>query len=269
MPANQMHLCETIANVSDPHTCTLVKKDYLQHANQTVDSEVYTQCSILAYLALIDSYDAWLYLRASHDLPAIPDDLIFQLRNRSLVLRLPKGSSLNDRIRNACAEVKESFSPETVSQEDLAAYVKEILERCLTSSGSGPEPFLGANSLKQLRDLQRYTSYFNFTANDQLSTAVMFGPRPAEEYQIYKELLDGQKYFVGYKTLSSFYNIPFGLKLKVLGELSPESSMNRKLDVYGPCNAVNDFYSLCSKNEDAVVSVLERLLPANKTSVGA
>ena len=235
-----------IYHLSRNNKSFVLKQSNLQNFKNIPYDERYTDLlRLILFLALIDSYDAWVYLRASVNVPEIPAKLW-----HGLVSGEVSGSSLKDIAFAKMSEVSLEYSIDSTPPAERI----EMLRRVMTAYHW---------RLSELQRVHKQVEYFNFL---RYSTGlpVLFGTRPRRDYDCYMEYLHSANACTSAKsTLSSFYGVKFSTKLQVVTRMIGSSAEYSDISVYTIDRVQRDFYVACECDMDRVVAIMRN----NRSSV--
>lgn len=264
MPENLNCLYATISHMSKKHAdeITLTKAHYDAYNSATVSSDDEMLCRMLIYVLLIDSYDAWLYLRSSANIPEVPEEMLRQISSRRLMITLPKGNSLQDKLKVAIRNVQVDYAPKPIDASKMMNYTHQLLRNVSGNFDIDMSSASEVNSaVNKVIELQRMCSYFNYLQplkGDSAGRTVLFGTDPEQDFGIYSSVVRNPNYYRPRVTLSSFYKVPFVSKMNVVKKFSLSNMMDQPLTTYTTNIIQMDFYRGCLKYENEIVQELEK-----------
>ncbi len=225
---------------------TLTHADFANYSLVPYDESKSELLGILLYLALADSYDAWLFIRLVSTVPAISKPLLSDIENMRLLITVPEGSSLKQRILASITRVRTDFSISILPADERSEMLQKITD-LYSTRGTLSQNITAA---------QRAYPHFNYLRSSSPAIPVIFGQNPKADYEYYLDFLHSGSSSLSGSTLSTFYSIPFSHKLRTVTKLAGSTAPYMQLDISTIDAVQRDFYTACCLDEDNVINVL-------------
>lgn len=232
--------------------CIILKaSDFINYSNIPYDEHDAETLRILLYLALVDSYDAWLYVRKAICIPELSSGLLKRIESLDLSVVIPGGDNVEKRVLSSISGIKSSYAFRVRSYSERAELLNKLLSKY---SYNG-------DAVRQINAVQKKYEHFNYIRRSSPAIPVVFGQNACEDYAYYCDFLHSSgTERPACVTLSSQYAIPFTAKLHTVREMLGNSSKYDKISLKTIDAIQYDFYYVCSVDEDSVVHILENKL---------